>query len=277
MFRNGVEAILDLKMRLMDGWTYRGEYLSKPKHNTLCYDRVPKNHVVIFDIETSPTHFMTFEERFLEAERLGFEVPTVFSVGTITSLEDIKKFLSETSILGGQIEGVVIKPLGHNLYGQDKTVLMGKFVREDFKEKNHANWKQNNPGKLDFLAGLIAKYRTPQRWTKAVQHLREAGELVGEPKDIGKLIKEVPRDILSDSEDEIKQELFDYFWKEHLRRGFIFGLPEWYKEKLTKDSFENPQPHVPCPCPCHDRERTTSYSDCVCTHPKNLGASNGED
>jgi hypothetical protein len=27
---------------LHPGWVYRGEYLQKPKHNTLCYSRVPK-------------------------------------------------------------------------------------------------------------------------------------------------------------------------------------------------------------------------------------------
>ncbi len=242
MFKNGVDAVLKLKDLLREGWIYRGEYLSKPKHNTLCYDRVPLNHVVLFDIETEPTHFLSHFERHNEAKRLGFEVPPVFFEGNIKSLEDIKQYLSKDSILGGQVEGVVIKPVGHNLYDQDKKVLMGKMVRQDFKEKNTANWRESQPGKIDFLASLIAKYRSPQRWTKAVQHLREAGELVGEPRDIGKLVKEVPNDILSDSEAEIKQELFDYFWKNNIRRGLVFGLPEWYKEKLATDAFRESDP-----------------------------------
>ena len=158
---------------------------------------------MVFDIETSPSNFLPFPARDLEAERIGFETPEVFFEGMIQSLDDITQFLSEVSVLGGQIEGVVIKPVGHNLFGQDKMVLMGKYVRADFKEKNAENWKTTNPRKMDFLSTLIRKYRSPQRWTKAVQHLREAGELVGEPKDIGKIIQEVPRDIFSDSEDEI--------------------------------------------------------------------------
>jgi len=51
MFKLAVEKVRDVQDKLTEGWTYRGEYLSKPKHNTLCYSRVPENNIIIFDID----------------------------------------------------------------------------------------------------------------------------------------------------------------------------------------------------------------------------------
>lgn len=34
----------------------------------------------------------------------------------------------------------------------------------------------------------------------------------------------------------IKEQLFEYFWKE-ISRGITKGLPEWYKEQLVKGQF----------------------------------------
>src|SRR3954465_2218887 len=48
MFQAGVAAIKAIADQLPLGWVFRGEYLAKPKHNTLAYDRVPKNHIVLW-------------------------------------------------------------------------------------------------------------------------------------------------------------------------------------------------------------------------------------
>ena len=52
MFAGAVETVKGLKDRLHPGWTYRGEVLCKPKHNTLQYGRVPKGNVILFDVNT---------------------------------------------------------------------------------------------------------------------------------------------------------------------------------------------------------------------------------
>ncbi len=60
-----------------------------------------------------------------EAERLGLEVVPLLHSGRIDSIETFRSFLARTSILGGQpIEGVVIKPVGYNLFGPDKKCLL---------------------------------------------------------------------------------------------------------------------------------------------------------
>jgi len=70
-------------------------------------------------------------------------------------------------------------------------------------------------------------------WGKAIQHLRDEGELVNEPKDIGPLMKEIKDDLFREQEEYIKQVLFNHYKKDifnQIKRGF----PEYYK-KLLRD------------------------------------------
>lgn len=236
LFSRGVQAVKGVH-GLKAGYVYRGEYLAKPKHNTLAYGRVPKKHVVLFDIELAPYTFAPLEYVENAAADLGFDFAPVLFEGVAT-LDLLRQILADSaSILGGPVEGLVIKPKDHALWGRDKKVLMAKLVAEDFKEKHETEWKKSNPGKTDILASLVERYRTEARWAKAVQHLRELGALKGEPSDIGLLMREVPEDILRDSTDEIRDALFDAFSKQVLR-GATKGLPEWYKRQLAEGAFK---------------------------------------
>ena len=84
---------------------------------------------------------------------------------------------------------------------------------------------------------LIDTLRTPARWHKAIQHLREAGSLDDSPRDIGNLMKEVQADIEKECMDLISQKLAEWALPQ-IRRGVIRGLPEFYKELLLKRQFE---------------------------------------
>jgi hypothetical protein len=239
MFTAGVETAKTLAPTLREGWVYRGEYLAKPKHNTLCYDRIPKDHVILFDICPGLEQYLSPEEKAAEAERIGLEVVRAFHVGKVESLEHFRTLLDTVSVLGGQkIEGVVIKPLAYDQFGTDKKVLMGKFVSEHFKEVHAGEWKKANPSTTDVIQSLIIQHRTPARWAKALQHLREVGEIEDSPRDIGKLFKEVPADVLKEQTDEIKDALFKYAWP-HIARGLTAGLPDWYKDQLLQRQFSD--------------------------------------
>src|SRR5690349_12116226 len=50
MFLKAVETAKALDLR--DGWVYRCEYLQSPKHNTLAYERIPTNYLIVFDVMT---------------------------------------------------------------------------------------------------------------------------------------------------------------------------------------------------------------------------------
>lgn len=235
MFARGVETVLALAGKLRDGWTYRGEYLQKPKHNALAYDRVPAQHVILFDINTDHEAYLPHAEIVAEAERLGVEaVPLVFS-GKLSAPSEITAMLDRVSVLGGQkIEGLVVK--NHQRFGKDGKALMGKYVTEAFKETHAREWVKDNPKGGDILDLITANYRSDARWAKAVQHIAERGELQGAPQDIAPLLKEVVADIKAECAEQIMGELFAWAWP-HIRRGVTRGLPEWYKQKLLDGAF----------------------------------------
>ena len=236
MFALGVENIQSIAHLLHEGWVYRGEYLSKPKHNVLCYDRVPKHHVILFDINTGLETYLSRAAKLLEADRIGLEMVALLHFAVVESPEQLLSLLDKQSALGGQrVEGVVVK--NYRRFGVDGKAMMGKYVREDFKEKHSHAWKKSNPGMGDVVQSLITSLRNDKRWEKAVFHLRDRGELENSPKDIGKLIKEVQADIASEEKDFIQEKLVKWAMPKILR-GASGGVAEWYKERLLKSAFE---------------------------------------
>ena len=132
------------------------------------------------------------------------------------------------------MEGVVIK--NYNVFTAEKKVAMAKIVRQEFKEQNSSNWKDEHPTSQDIIQRLIETYRNEARWRKAVQHLRDAGELQGEMKDIPLLMKEVSADVLKECKDEIVERLFAYAWPK-IMKGITRGLPEWYKTQIENCEY----------------------------------------
>lgn len=243
MFKNAVATALKLKDKLQPGWIYRCEYLNAPKHNSLAYSRVPKDHLIVFDINDGLESYLSPAAKLAEADRLGLECVPVLFRGMIEGEAHFRSFLNTTSVLGGQkIEGVVFKPENYGVYGADKKCLLGKFVGEEFKEVHSLEWEKSNPSSSDVLSLLGMAYGTPARWNKAVIHLAESGKLETSLRDIGPLLKAVPDDIAKECEDEIKQKLWEFAWP-HIRRMVTRGLPEWYKEKLMAQSFEKREGH----------------------------------
>lgn len=237
MFTAAIDSVKSIAHLLVDGWTYRAEYLAKPRHNALAYDRIPAGHLILFDINTGLESYVTARELQDYAVHLGLEAVPILHHGYLDDMNVLRELLDTTSVLGGQkIEGVVIK--NYAQFGRDKKVLMGKFVSEAFKEVHAANWKESNPHHGDIIQMLVGKYRTPARWAKAVQHLREAGTLEASPRDIGPLIREVNTDIEKECAEEIAKALYDWAIPS-VRRGATAGLPEWWKEELMKAQFDD--------------------------------------
>lgn len=232
MFVTANDIVKNLKPKLMSGWTYRSEYLSKPKHNTLCYDRVPKNHLVILDIDRGDNDYLTYEEKKEEAERLGFEVAPLIFEGRFDSSQDMLKLLDRVSFLGGsKIEGMVFKQ--YEMLDLTGKVVMAKFVSEAFKEIHIKDWKGKRPGQNDIILLLADELRTSARWDKALQHLKERGQLKDEPSDIGLLVNEVQLDTMEEGLDHITQRLLKWAIPQ-LKKRIVYGLPEWYKGLLAQ-------------------------------------------
>lgn len=233
MFAPVMAAITDRGHLIKSDAIYRGEFLAKPKHNVLCYERVPKGHFVLFDIQVGSSHLRA-EEVVEIAKELDLEPAALFHSDTAPTFEQLAAWMSIPSTLGGPIEGLVVKR--YDRFDREGKFVSLKLVSETFKEVHREAWKEIAPGQADVRDRLAATYATEARWAKAVQHLLEAGQLTGTPKDIGSLVREAQMDLRLEEEGSIKDLLFKWAWAD-LERRCVIGLPQWYKRELHKIEF----------------------------------------
>lgn len=232
LFKKVVNVVDNLP--LQDRYVYRAEYVSAAKHNVLTYNRVPSNFLVLFDVQVGLGTEMYLSRSLMEEEatRLNIDVTPQLYEGVIQSADELQKYLELESFLGGpKIEGVVVK--NYHRFTQDKKITIGKFVSDDFKEQHRKDWGAASV-KGNIVNTLIDQYRTEARWRKAIQHLNEYSLLEGSPRDIGRLMAEIPVDIKEDSEEDIKDALFKHFWPQ-IKRGVTSGFPEFYKRELESN------------------------------------------
>lgn len=240
LFRGAANAVKYLYENggLTEGWVYRAEVISKPKHNTLQYQRVPNGFLVLFDIDTGLETRLSPVEVGMVAAGLDLEVVPTFSIAGDWTLDKLKAVLEDTApLLGGpMIEGLVIKNF-NQFNPRDGKMLMGKVVNEVFREKHARQWKKDNPTKRDVIETLIESLRTEARWEKAVQHMRERGDLQNAPQDIGPLLKELQQDVLAEEAEWVAAKLTEAFMQDILR-GVTRGFPEWYKIRIVESQFK---------------------------------------
>lgn len=236
MFKKGVEYILSIedKIRKFPKNSYFfGEFLQKPNHNVLKYERVPKNNIVLFDaiIDGSYSH-----RDMLNEYANMFEIdliPELFK--GIINLEQLKQIIENTNsyLCGELVEGVVIKNYKQTiLLGGNVFPLFTKYVRESFKERHRVEWKISS--RKETIEEYIKSFKNEARWQKAILHLQEKGELEKSPKDIGKLILEIQHDIKTEEEENIKQFLYNRTIGDILRVS-VSGVAEYYKDKLLEN------------------------------------------
>lgn len=236
LFTVAIKTVIGLIDQLIEGMIYRSEVISRPRHNVLTYDRTPKGNIVLFDI--SDIHDVYAHSNYVAqiADQFGLEVAPILYTGAYNQIP--LNLLDKISMLGGQkIEGYVIKQIQDGNtplhYGADKKLIMEKVVSDSFKEIHKANHKLNKSSQSDYIINLANQYRTPARYHKAIQHLREDGTLTESVQDIGSLIKEIIADVEKEHISEIKDELYNYF-KRDIHKTLISGFPEFYKILLTR-------------------------------------------
>ena len=224
-FGLAIKAAQSRKGLLREGCTYRGEFLSKPKHNVLRYNRVPKDNVILFDVELPNGSHFSATELEAEAARIGLECVPHFTM----PLDKIDELLELESVLGGcKIEGVVVKANTLN------PPMRAKVVSDAFKEVHVAKSKQKRQlvNQKDPLGDLAMSYRTEARWHKAIQHLRDDGKLTNTPRDIGPLLGEISRDIKAEEADAIKEALFKIYFPVICKTA-ISGFADFYNDQLA--------------------------------------------
>jgi hypothetical protein len=236
MFAAAVEHVKECAPALKRGVICRCEYLQKPKHNVLAYDRVPKNHLVLYEIENvdAQGNVIQITDRDsleLTAVGLGIDVvPELWrgEIGPDAFPNLVKNWHLTDSFLGGQkVEGVVIKNFHQTDERSGATYLVGKVVRPEFKEVHKHQVKLDKPDPVSIIG---ARCGGPARWQKAVQALTEKGELTGSMEDIPKLMRYVQLDVATEEEDDIKEA-----YRKNVLGCTTKGLPEWWKQKLAAE------------------------------------------
>lgn len=237
LFKIAVDYVVSIEHLIANDTVYYTEYLRTPHHNTLSYERVPKNNLILFGASDISGKFSTYDMLVSMSAKLGIECVPILFYGKITDPSEIYGYIEKESILGGtKVEGIVAK----NYYrpfllgGQPIPLMAGKFVSEKFKEIHQASWKEkSSKNKFELFK---ATFRAEARWLKAIQHLRDRGELINSPKDIGSLLREISSDINDEEKENIKEFLWKEFGEEILRHSQR-GFPEFYKKYLLERSF----------------------------------------
>ncbi len=217
------------------GWTYRGEVMAKPCHNLLEYERVPRNGIVLFDVDKGQEDFLPYIDKVAEGNRIGLETTPYMFYGRLDNPETIRTFMDRRPLLGGKfIEGVVVKAYG--VFDDAKKTVMAKFVSDRFKEEKVINGQEGAAPHIDTVAGIGDRYKTEARWLKSIQRMKESNELQMAPQDIGKLRTLIMADVEAERGAEIKDLLYDAFRKDVLTRS-VAGFPDWYKTWTTQQAI----------------------------------------
>lgn len=244
MFTPAINTVSDLynQCLLPEGVMFYSETLSKPHHNVITYDRVPKGHIALFGAyDTKWTKWLNYAEIAVWAEVLGIDVVPQLFTGVIPQVmmgDEQWKFdqwLLIDSFLGGsKIEGFVMMDLMHDYMIGDQyfPFTAGKVVAPEFQEKHNSKAYGKKATKASWHS-YCEGFCTEARWRKAIQHLREQGLIEDEFKDIGIIIREIHQDITDEEGDEIRSALWNFFKKDLLATA-IKGFPEYYKKKITE-------------------------------------------
>lgn len=230
---------------LFNNKVFRGEFLRAPKHNVIQYDRAPEGNIAVFDIfdidygkyididdEEGRDNFSDLVEYIL-----GFEcVHPIATLPPLASrtLEDVEaecaKYSNAESRLGGKMEGIVVKKYGEGGH------RAAKYVFEEYKEiftKKRDTKKKKQV--VDFQSYLHHNVNKEAVWQKAVQHLRDDGELNNDNSDIGKLLKEMNIDFMQENEEDLKEAAWKW-GRANTLKHINYGFADWYKSYLSNAS-----------------------------------------
>ena len=205
-YRLAVEHLVLFQDHIKPGLTYRGEVVTERKQSTKEYERVPDGYIIVFDIQCADESFLTPVDRNIAVKNLGVEYAHCFHIGPVTAPLLIDIICERDSMLGGTIEGVVVKD--HDNYGPDR--MVAKFVSDDFQEVHVQDWHhQPNPNAM--ITTLVQMLSTEARFRKALQTMEEDEVLTGTGRDIGELCKRVRDDVVKEESKRLTQEWNEYW------------------------------------------------------------------
>ena len=219
------------------------EFLKSPKHNTIKYDRVPKNHLYLFGALIDDVHMKT-DDLIDIAKHLDIDPPNIMYVGMVGSVDGLKEFMTHESYLGGSVvEGVVIKnyhrtydPLQVHSQAYIGYPMAAKYVRDDFKVANAKQW--NTLSRKKGTDALVDMFFIEDRFRKTVQHLLEDGHIEYQKKDLKYLVPEFFNDLMDEKKDEMTKIIMGEVFKALKKRASGYVVKSWI-DYLTERQFDH--------------------------------------
>jgi hypothetical protein len=212
------------------------EFFTSPKHNTLEYERAPKDNLMFLDVILDG-NLLSHAEKKKVCGMLGMEQVAVLLEAKDRKMteEELKTILDTPSMLGKvKVEGIVIKNYGKRYIAYNKSIpYMAKFVREEFKELNRVEWNQG----VSLTDQIMLRFPKEARWMKAVHHLTEKNVLQGSMRDFPMLLEELELDFETECKEDIKEQLYHHYRHEVLS-AMKRGCAEWYKARLAKQAVD---------------------------------------
>jgi hypothetical protein len=191
---------------------YHGEFISKPQHNVVVYERIPRYYIALYDIQEIETkRWFNEDEIQEECNRTGFEKTQCFwdnrtckgTAGFLVNetnstngkvndpiafaeliIDAIEKGLLTSTLGGKNIEGTVFKH--RTYYNIDKkitTCRKRKYVTKQFKEKQKKKGKKLSAPKVkvsEYIDWIGHFWDVPARFRKAYQRLRDSDRTLEE-------------------------------------------------------------------------------------------------
>jgi len=235
LFSKAVDWFEKNQISLPSNIIFRCEALMSRKHNHLEYGRAPDSGFILWDMEEFESgDILGQNERNEFCREFNIDYLNPWHIGPPgdNPVEFFRSFLDRKSILGGAIEGIVIKPIDFLAVPETAKRMAVKLVKDEYRESQPRSFRDANPTKKDIIQIIGDRYCTEARFRKAIQHLDEAGVLEGSPRDIGPLIEELGRDFEEECRNEV-QELLWKWGKKNISRVAMRGFPEWYKAQLV--------------------------------------------
>ena len=181
--------------KLLDKYpSYRlyGEYLVK---HTISYKETAYGKMYLFDI-VCDDEYLSQEYVHKLADEYDIDTPHVFGSFNNPEIEDLKKFVGESTI-GDKGEGIVIK---NNFFINDfGSQCHAKIVTEKFKEENAITFGGNNKHSETYWEMYVTnKYVTLARVKKVLQKLEPLIDERLDMKHIPRIINTVYHDVLEE-------------------------------------------------------------------------------
>lgn len=245
-----------------DNELWHGETITRRKHSSLEYDRVPVDFFISFDIQYKDTGaYMKPQEVASRSLELGYTTATILFDNLINGSDEketdahviAERFMALVnrnelkSSLGGKMEGIILKCHEYTWPNGKVSDTKQKFVRDDFREKKIV---KDDDKKFD-VNSIGSAYDVAARFHKSFQRYKQLHPTITYKLN-AESYQAISADLDNDLELEQKESICEslrhhepllsdaILWKKYkhaIMRSSRASLTMWLKESLKEPRF----------------------------------------